>query len=200
MKRIASLFAVLLLAVVAGPALAQSGAAPAAPVQYEERVMGDPDAPVTIIEYSSLTCPHCATFHADVLPEVKEQYIDTGKAKLIFRDFPLDPVAAAAALISRCVPEDNYFKFLDVLFSTQDQWAGSRDPLAALQGYARLSGLPGDRLEQCLTDQALFDAIQSVKTQGQQEFGVTGTPTLIVDGTVLRAYTQLPEALAKATN
>lgn len=197
MKRFASLFAALLIAFT-GPALAQS-AEDLATKEYTERVMGDPDAPVTILEYSSLTCSHCAAFHANVLPQVKEQYIDTGKAKLVFRDFPLDPLAAAAALVARCVPEDNYFPFLETLFASQQQWSRSPDPLKALQGYARLSGLSAEGLEACLNNEALFQQINTVKEQGAAEYGITGTPTLIVDGEKLPAYTQLPEALESAT-
>lgn len=194
MSRIAFLFAAVFL-VLTGPAAAQSDLATK---DYTERVMGNADAPVTIIEYASLTCSHCATFHADVLPQVKRDYIDTGKAKLIYRDFPLDPLAAAAALVSRCVPEQNYFPFLETLFAGQGNWAYSDDPLKAIQGYARLAGLSGEGLEACLSNEGLFNSIQEVKQNGAEEFGVSGTPTVIVDGKKLSAYTALPEALAKA--
>lgn len=197
MKRIASLFAVLLLA-VAGPALAQS--ADPATKEYVEPVLGDPDAPVTIIEYSSLTCPHCAEFHKTVLPEVREKYIDTGKAKLIFRDFPLEPVAAAGSLVAHCVPQQNYFPFLETLFAGQEQWSRAQNPLQALQGYARLAGLPAEDLEACLNNETLFNQINAVKQRGIDEYGVSGTPTLIVDGKKLRAYTDLPQAVEEALN
>ncbi|EKV32590.1 Periplasmic thiol disulfide interchange protein DsbA [Caenispirillum salinarum AK4] len=194
MNRIAFLFAAFIL-VLAGPAAAQSDLATK---EYQERVMGDPDAPVTILEYSSLTCGHCANFHADVLPEVKEKYIETGKAKLVFRDFPLDPLAAAAALVARCVPEQNYFPFLETLFAGQENWTRSQEPLKAIQGYARLAGLSAEGLEACLNNEGLFNTIQQVKQEGQQEYGISGTPTLIVNGEVLPAYTALPDALAEA--
>lgn len=103
-----------------------------AKVTADDKVLGDRDAPVTMIEYSSLTCPHCAHFHTDVLPRIKKEYIDTGKVKLVLRDFPLNQPALIAAQIAHCVPEDRYFGFVSVLFETQAAWAISEDPAAAL--------------------------------------------------------------------
>lgn len=197
MNRIASLLTALVLAVFAVPALAQDK--PAVPA-YQERVLGNTDAPVTIIEYSSLTCPHCADFHRNLLPEVKKEFIDTGKAKLIFRDFPLDPLATAAAMVARCAPENSYFRLLETLFANQDAWARSNKPLEAISGYARLAGVSGDALTACLQSEDMLSAINGVKAEGTQKYGVRGTPTLIVNDQVLDAYTDLPTALVKATN
>lgn len=198
MTRIASLFTALILAVVALPGLAAAQDKPAVPA-YEERVMGKADAPVTILEFSSLTCPHCAEFHKTVLPQVKKDYIDTGKAKLVFTDFPLDPLATAAAMIGRCVPETTYFRFLETLFANQDTWARSQKPLDALTGYARLAGLPPEQVTACLQSQEMLNGINAAKQQAAQQYGVQGTPTLVVNGKVLPAYTDLPAALAEAT-
>lgn len=197
MNRIASLLTALFLAVGIAPAMAQDE--PAVP-EYQERVLGKEDAPVTIIEYSSLTCPHCATFHADVLPQVKKDYIDTGKAKLVYRDFPLDPLATAAAMVARCAPENTYFRLLETLFANQETWARSKKPLDAITGYARLAGMAPEQVTACLQSEEMLSAINAVKQQGASKYGIQGTPTIIVDDEVLPAYTDLPAALAEAAN
>ena len=107
------------------PIVLSEGAA----AEPQEQILGDPDAPVTIIEYASLTCPHCAQFHNEVLPELKERYIAPGKVRLIYRDFPLDQVALAAAALAHCDGSDRYFSMLDVLFETQRNWARADDPI-----------------------------------------------------------------------
>src|SRR5262249_57342023 len=112
-----------------GAALAQGNAPTVSP---DDRILGKPDAPITIVEYASLTCPHCAAFERDTLPKLKTQYIDTGKVKLIYRDFPLDSRATLAAMIARCAPRDRYFGFVDAFFRSQDQWARSEDPVRSL--------------------------------------------------------------------
>lgn len=167
--------------------LAQAG--PALPVTQVPRdgmspdmVLGDPKAPVTIIEYSSLTCPHCAAFHRETLPKIKEQFIATGKAKLIFRDFPFENLGLGASMLARCVPNDRYFSFLDTLFSTQQQWAYSKNPLGALQGLGKLAGVPDDRFQACMTDQKMMDGIKAKQAEGQKQFGVDSTPTFIING------------------
>ncbi|MEO1016868.1 MAG: thioredoxin domain-containing protein, partial [Pseudomonadota bacterium] len=106
-----------------------------------ERILGDPNAPVEIIEYSSLTCPHCASFHTDTLPSIKEDYIDTGKAKLVMRDFPLNEPAVKAAVVAHCAGDERYFRFLDALFKNQMTWAQTADVDTALVQFAKLGGL-----------------------------------------------------------
>lgn len=154
----------------------------AADPRLQDMVLGKADAPVTIIEYASLTCPHCANFHANVLPALKKEFIDTGKAKLIFRDFPLDQLAFAGAILARCSGPDKYFTYLDVLFAQQRQWATAKDPLAALKQIARLGGMPVEQYEKCLQDKALGDYILQQRLEGNQKFNVNSTPTLIIDG------------------
>ena len=147
-----------------------------------ERVLGDPAAPVTIIEFSSLTCPHCAAFHTDTLPALKERFIDTGKAKIVYRDFPLDQSALSAAVIAHCAGPDRYFAFLDALFASQARWARSDDPTESLIQLAGLGGLPRDKAEACLADQAMADAVLQSRLDGQEEFEISSTPSFIVNG------------------
>jgi protein-disulfide isomerase len=167
----------LFLVVFASWALAGAGAA-----DTPDRVLGKPDAPITIIEYASLTCPHCAAFNKDVLPEFKAKYVDTGKAKLIFRDFPLDQWALKAAMLARCAPADKYFSFIDVLFENQVTWATAKDQMAALERIAKLGGMAAEKFNACMQDRALEDAVLAESLRGQKEFAVNSTPTIIVNG------------------
>lgn len=149
----------------------------------KERVLGDPNAPVEMLEYASLTCPHCAAFHVGTLPKLKEKYIDTGKLKLVSRDFPLDRSAAIAAMMARCVPEANYFPVIDVLFKTQRGWAAAENPVAALAGIGSQAGLSPDDFNACLQNQALLDGILKTRQAGSQQFEINSTPTFILNGT-----------------
>lgn len=164
--------------VLAVGAQAQTGADP----RLQDMVLGKPEAPITIIEYASLTCPHCASFHADVLPTLKTEYIDTGKAKLIFRDFPLDQLAFAGAVLARCGGPEKYYTYLNVLFAQQRQWATAADPKAALTQIGRLGGVSAEQFDKCLQDKALGDYILNSRLEGNQKFNVNSTPTLIING------------------
>ncbi|MEO5373630.1 MAG: DsbA family protein [Alphaproteobacteria bacterium] len=168
-------------AMAADPVVADSAAARL----LADRVEGRKDAPVTIIDYSSLTCPHCAQFHMEVLPRIKKEFIDTGKVKLVFRDFPLDGVALAASMLARCVPEDMYFRFLDALFGSQAQWSKASNPRRSLSGLARLSGMTQEAVDGCLGNEALMKGIQAMKNEGHAQFGVDSTPTFIINGVKL---------------
>lgn len=181
MRHVAQAVAVFLLVLVglplaAPPGLAAEGTAPV------ETALGDPKAPVTIIEYSSLTCPHCATFHRDTLPKLKESYIDTGKVRFIYRDFPLGRLALAAAVIGRCVDPSRHFAFIDMLYRDQDAWSQSRDPLAELKVRAQLAGLSDSQFEACLDNKPLIQAVQQRAQEGQQQYGIDSTPSFIVNG------------------
>lgn len=154
----------------------------AASQNFEDIILGDPDAPVTVIEYASMTCPHCAAFHTETLPELKEQYVDTGKVKFIMRAFPLDNLAAAASLLARCVDEDNYYPFIDVLFEKQAQWAEADDPLQELRQISKVAGFTEARFNSCLRDQQALDYIQQVRDAGNQKYDIRSTPTLIING------------------
>ncbi len=147
-----------------------------------ERALGDEAAPVTIIEYSSLACPHCATFHSQTLPQIKKAYIDTGKARLIYRDYPLGTPAMAAALIARCVDPSRYFGFLDVLYRSQATWAGSAKPLDDLRQMSRFAGLSDADFDACLENKALLQGVQGSALQAQKEAAINSTPTIFVNG------------------
>jgi protein-disulfide isomerase len=153
-----------------------------AAAEPQERILGHPDAPVTIIEYASLTCPHCAQFHNEVLPALKERYIDPGKVRLIYRDFPLDQVALAAAALAHCAGPDRYFSMLDAMFETQSNWARENDPIAALKRLGKLGGLTEERMQACLNDQQLTDGILQTRLEGQNQYEIGSTPTFVIDG------------------
>jgi len=144
--------------------------------------IGDENAPVTIIEYASMTCPHCRSFHENVLPGLKEKYIDTGKAKLIFREFPLDPRAYAASMLARCADKQFYFPMTDVLFKQQDVWARAEDPRPPLLQIAKLAGFTQESFEACLKNQELLDNVNAVRKKAAETYGVTGTPSFFING------------------
>ncbi len=162
------------------------GPVSAAPVTVQEamseRSLGKADAPVTIIEFASLTCPHCKDFEINVLPKLKTAYIDTGKVKLVYRDFPLDGRALLAAMVARCAPKDRYFAFLDALFRGQDNWARAQDPIQALGQVAKLGGMSQTDFDACYKNQALFDAIKKDALDAQSQYKIESTPTFIING------------------
>ncbi len=150
-----------------------------------DRVLGDPDAPVTIFEYASFTCPHCASFHTDTLPELKSRFIDTGRAKLVFRQFPLNQVDLRAGLLLRCVAEEQYFNMAGVIFQQQRQWASASDPVAALGQIGRMAGLNQETIDACMADEAMANRIIGVAQTGQQQYGVNSTPTFVIGEEVI---------------
>jgi protein-disulfide isomerase len=152
-----------------------------APGVLPDKQLGKDDAPVTIVEYASMTCPHCAHFHEATLPTIKTKYIDTGRARLIFREFPFDPRAEAGFMLARC-SNDNYFPMIDVLFQQQQTWAGVENAKDALLQIARLAGFTQESFESCLTDQKLLEDIRSVRVRGSEEFKVESTPTFFING------------------
>jgi protein-disulfide isomerase len=143
-----------------------------------DKVLGDRAAPITIIEYSSLTCPHCASFHTATLPQIKTAYIDPGKAKLVYRDFPLNAAATSAAMVARC-SGDRFFDLIDLLYRTQSSWASSSDMKSALKGIASQAGLSSAVVDTCLADADLRNGIVSIQNAGQAKYGVGATPTFI---------------------
>jgi protein-disulfide isomerase len=153
-----------------------------APGVLPEMTMGDAKAPVTIIEYMSMTCPHCARFNNETFPTIKTKYIDTGKVYWILREFPLDPAAVAAIMLARCAPNNGYFPMVDVLFKQQVAWAASDDVRGSLLQMSKLAGFTQASFEACLTDQKLLDDVQATKQKGEKEFGVASTPTFLVNG------------------
>lgn len=151
----------------------------------EDRVLGDPNAPITIIEYASLTCTHCATFHRTTMPRLKREWLDSGRAKLIYRDFALDKNAATAAVIARCAPEDQYFGLLGVFFSRQQSWSRMEDPVPVLAQVAGTRGLDRAAIDACLDDDDLVDGVLQMRLVGQDQHGVDSTPTFIVGERVI---------------
>ncbi|MBT5435171.1 MAG: DsbA family protein [Rhodospirillaceae bacterium] len=147
-----------------------------------DMIMGDPDAPIEIIEYSSMTCPHCAAFHTGTLPQLKAEYLDTGRAKLVFREFPLDRVALMVSAIARCSGEDRFFPFVDVMFRTQEEWARAANPTEAIKSIVRMGGQDPAMADACLEDQAVIDGILAVRLAGDQTYDINSTPTFIVNG------------------
>lgn len=166
----------------------------------DDRILGEADAPITIIEYSSLTCPHCATFHKDTLPQIKENWIDSGKARLVYRHFPLDGLALRAAAVSNCLEGKRFFSFLDLLFKSQEKWARSGDPLGALARYAKLAGLSQEKFDSCVADESEMNRILERVQDGKTTYEVKATPTIIVNGKPLegsRSYSTLDELFKK---
>lgn len=144
---------------------------------------GSKDAPVTIVEYASMTCPHCAVFHNSVLPGLKEKYLDTGKARLIFREFPLDNVAAAASMLARCAGPDKMASVVSKLFETQENWAFVRgSAVPGLFKVAESVGFTQDTFDKCLKDEALLKNIIATRERASKAFGVTSTPTFFING------------------
>ncbi|WP_371818807.1 DsbA family protein [Rhodomicrobium sp. Az07] len=175
------------------PAAAQDAAAqPALP----DMALGKADAPVTIIEYSSLSCPHCATFHKDVLPELKKQFIDTGKARYIQREFPLNDAAFAGSVLARCLDTSRYFAFNDLLFRKMDDWAFKQDALTPLKLYAKQAGLNDAEFNKCLSNEDLQKKVLAVRELGEKQ-GVRGTPTFFINGKKLDGAATI-EAFAEA--
>ena len=144
--------------------------------------LGDPDAPVTVIEYFSLTCPACRDFHQNIYDPLKRDHVDAGKVRFVARDFPLNAPALEAAVLAHCAGRDRYFAFIDVLFQTFDDWASSRDYTEKLAQIGELGGVSRDRFEVCLADKGLENAIFQSKADGHDEYDVSGTPTLVVNG------------------
>ncbi len=151
-----------------------------------ERSLGAANAPVVVIEYFSLTCSHCADFHAKTLPSIKEKYVQTGKVRLIMRDYPIDRSALAAAMLTRCAPRERYFAFVDILLRSWDKWARARDPHAALARIGRLGGVDEDTFNQCLTSKALLEKVVQSRMEASNLFSIDSTPSFVINGKTYR--------------
>jgi protein-disulfide isomerase len=154
-------------------------------VAVDDMALGSPDAPVTIIEYASFTCPHCANFHKDVFKQLKADYIDTGKVRFIYREVYFDRYGLWAALMARCGGEMKYFGVTDILFETQAEWAGSDDPAVVVENLKRIgrsAGMDDAALDACMKDQATAEALVARYQANMEADGVEGTPTLFING------------------
>jgi protein-disulfide isomerase len=152
------------------------------PGTLPDKALGDANAPVKIVEYMSMTCPHCANFHNNTFDKIKEKYIDSGKVYFIIREFPFDPRAAAAFMLARCAPENQYYPFVSMLFKQQQTWATAQDARGALLQMSKLAGFSQESFEACLTNQKLLDDVNATMQRGAGEFGVNSTPTFIING------------------
>ena len=161
-----------------------AGAATAEPLPLydDDHVLGSKDAPITMIEYASFTCPHCAHFHNDILPQIKSAYIDTGKVKLVFRSYPLDQAALKAAELAECVSPVTYFPMVSLLFKEQGDWAHGDKPVEGLAKIAAGAGIDQAKFQSCLDDKTISDHIIARAQEGQDKFGVESTPTFFVNG------------------
>ncbi|MCH9808802.1 MAG: DsbA family protein [Alphaproteobacteria bacterium] len=171
------------ISIGATPAHAVEEAKLMADTGLPELSVGPKDAKVTIVEYASMTCPHCSRFHNEIYPKIKEKYVDTGKARIVFREFPLDNLAAAASMLARCAGEGKELAMVDVLFSKMDEWAYVRDkPVPALFELAKQAGFTKEKFETCLKDQALLDKLLAQKQRAVKEFSVSSTPSFFING------------------
>jgi protein-disulfide isomerase len=156
----------------------------------DDRTMGSPSAPITMLEYAAPSCPHCARFDTEIFPKIKKNYIDTGKVFYIFRTFPLGPADGAAEAIARCLPADKYFQFIDLLFRNQAKWDpefGITDVRGALIQMARIAGMSSEKVDECISNKDEQDRINSVAQDGETKYNITGTPTFVINGTVTEA-------------
>jgi protein-disulfide isomerase len=203
MRQISIVLGLLVLALACGvawwflgqPATTAAGASsgPGYSITADDRALGNPKAKVVLIEYAAPSCPICAHFNSDTFPQIKADYIDTGKVYYIFRVFPLRGDDGAAEKIARCLPEDKYFPFIDLLFKNQPKWdveyAQDNPALATPQGVhdglvllGRIAGMSAEQADQCMKDTKLDSAINQVAQDGEQKYNITGTPTIVVDG------------------
>lgn len=151
------------------------------PGPLPEISFGSADAPVTVIEYASLTCPHCRTFHLGTWPAVKEKYVDTGKVRFIMREFPFDPRASGGFMLARCAGPEKWYPVVDLLYRSQDAWARVPDGVTSLKSLMGMTGMDGEQVEACLSDQALLEKITAVMEAGKS-YGVDSTPTFFFNG------------------
>jgi protein-disulfide isomerase len=180
--------ALTLSSFLAVPALAQSGEASFTAAELAvagplgDKVLGNDLAPVTVIEYASLTCGHCAAFHEVGFKFLKEKYIDSGKVRYILRDFPLDPLAAAGFMLAHCAGDGKYFPMVDLLFAQQKAWTQTDKPVDVLLSLSKQAGFTQESFEACLKNQSIYDGVNAVRKSGTEKFKVDSTPTFFING------------------
>jgi protein-disulfide isomerase len=152
------------------------------PAGFADRALGNADAPVTVVEYASLTCQHCSVFHTTILPTLSKKYIETGKVRWVYRDFPLDGLALAASQLGRCLPEDSYFGFIGVLLENQERWRVTDGNLEPLRQLAMLAGLTAAQITECEKNSALQQALIAERLRASNAFKIQATPTVFVAG------------------
>lgn len=154
--------------------------------------IGSPDAPVTIIEYSSLSCPHCAFFHKTTLPDIVKNYVNTGKVRIVFQDFPLNKKAFDASMVGRCMPGDQRYAFMNLLFATMNDWLAADDHVQALSQYAVIEGMDNEALAECMNRQDVAEAVIEGAREGSETYNVTSTPTFVINGGKITLSGSLP--------
>ncbi len=171
----------LLLLIAALPLMGSITAAPAlAAPTYHEIVFGDPKAKLTVIEYASLTCPHCGDFNRNTFPQIKRTYIATGKVRFVYRDMPIDALAAAAATIARCAPKGEGPKLIEVMYQNQSSWGQAAKPIEPLRAYAQLAGMSDADIDACLKDATVRQIMQDEQTKATTLYRVEKTPTFFI--------------------
>ncbi len=171
-----------------GEAMAQTAADVAKPVSLPDMALGPANATVTITEFASMTCPHCAAFTEKVFPKIKSEYIDTGKIRFVFREFPLDIKAAAGSMLARCIAKDDsgkYFAVIDMLFRQQNEWA-LKNTTETLTRIGKQAGLSQQQVEDCLKDQPLLDKIAADQKYANEVLKVNSTPTFFINGEMIK--------------
>ena len=148
----------------------------------EIKSMGDQNAPIKMLEFASLTCGHCARFHNEVMPTIKEKYILTGKIFFTYKDFPLDKFALKASIISRCSGNENYFKFLDVFYKKQSSWTRTKDPFKSLLKIAKIGGIKDEEIKVCVGNKSIEDGLLKDRLTSSKKYDITATPTIYLNG------------------
>ena len=157
------------------------------PLDLPDLTLGSADAKVTIVEYASMTCPHCAHFETDVFENLKKKYIDSGKVRFVYREFPLDNLAAAVSMLARCAGGDKTFPMIQTFYAKQADWAFTQgNPVPKLFDIAKQAGFTQESFDKCLTDQKLLDQITAQRTRASDTFGVNATPTFFINGKKLQ--------------
>jgi len=148
----------------------------------EEIFLGNKDSKIVVIEYASMTCIHCANFHKEVYPKIKENYIDTNKIKFIFRDFPLDKQALFGSVLARCAPREKYFDFVKLILNTQKKWVSNDDTfMDKLKNIGKLAGLNENKINTCFKNEQIVDKIIKSRSVGEQKYNISSTPSLIIN-------------------
>jgi protein-disulfide isomerase len=176
-------------------AMAEGASDVAKPVSLPDMALGPANASVTITEYASMTCPHCAAFNETVFPKIKSEYIDSGKVRYVFREFPLDIKAAAGSMLARCIAKDDagkYFAVIDMLFKQQNDWV-MKNTTETLTRIGKQAGLSQQAVEDCLKDQALLDKIAADQKYAAEVLKVNSTPTFFVNGEMIKGETSFAE-------
>jgi protein-disulfide isomerase len=171
-----------------------------------DRVLGKADASVVLIEYASATCPHCAEFHTALLPLIKTEYIDTGKIKFIFREFPLDQMALGVFMLTRCLPEEKFFPVTDLMFRRQQLWMKAPNPNTEITKIMIMAGMDKSAFEACLKREDMARLMRDYAQKSAKDFGIKGTPALFLNGQMIDGHKEMSEvkgaidaAIAKAT-